>query len=263
MAISGEQAATYGTPWSRGDLILAFELYCRIPFKKTKANNPDVIELARFLNRTPAAVARKLGNFGSLDPELRKREVAGLGHVGKLDLQIWDEFNSDWNRLVVEASLLRDAVAAPRALYADDESPIRLPEGPSEYESLRKNRIHQAFFRDVVLSSYESTCCITGICVKEALTASHIVPWSVSEEHRADPRNGLCLSATFDKLFDCGLVTVDDAYAVVVSSALQDHSSEQVRELICFYHNAPIRRPRRFLPEKRHLEWHRKHIFHQ
>ena len=55
----------YGALWTRQELILAFDLYCRIPFRKTKANNRDVIELAKLLGRSPASVARKLGNFGS------------------------------------------------------------------------------------------------------------------------------------------------------------------------------------------------------
>ena len=60
----------YGAPWEREELILAFELYCRIPFSKTKRNNPAVIELAKLIGRTASSVARKLGNFGSFDPML-------------------------------------------------------------------------------------------------------------------------------------------------------------------------------------------------
>ena len=92
----------YGVLWNREELILAFDLYCRIPFKKTKADNPEVIELAKLLKCSPASIARKLGNFGSFDPEFQKRQVTGLIHAGKLDGEIWDEFNNDWNRLVLE-----------------------------------------------------------------------------------------------------------------------------------------------------------------
>ena len=42
----------------------------------------------------------------------------------------------------------------------------------------------EAFFRDAVLSSYETTCCITGLAIPECLVASHIVPWS---EERKPP----------------------------------------------------------------------------
>jgi putative restriction endonuclease len=246
----------YGTLWSRDELILAFDLYCRIPFRKTKATNADVIELAKVLNRSPSSVARKLGNFGSFDPELRKRQVVGLAHASKLDREIWDEFHEDWNQLVLKAMLLREQIA-PRI----EEPEFVLPLGPSEKESLRKTRVHQTFFRQTVLSSYEDTCCITGLKVKECLIASHIIPWSASEKHRADPRNGLCLSATFDRLFDHGLLTIGDDFAVVVSSILVDSDDKRVAELISKFHRQPIIRPKRFMPLKAHLQWHRRHVF--
>src|ERR1700733_12029819 len=96
-----------GKDWTREEAILAFDLYCRIPFKKTKSNNPEVIALAQVLQRTPASVARKLGNFGAFDPELAKQDISGLTHTSKLDKTIWHEFNSDWGSLVVEADRIR------------------------------------------------------------------------------------------------------------------------------------------------------------
>lgn len=89
----------YGTTWNREELILAFELYCRIPFQKTKANNPEVIDLARIIGRTPASVARKLGNFGAFDPALQNLKIKGLTHNSKMDREIWHEFHADWNGL--------------------------------------------------------------------------------------------------------------------------------------------------------------------
>ena len=78
----------YGDLWTREELILAFDLYCRIPFQKTKASNPEVQKLATLLGRTPASVARKLGNFGAFDPILRDAQITGLVHTGKLDREI-------------------------------------------------------------------------------------------------------------------------------------------------------------------------------
>jgi putative restriction endonuclease len=251
----------YGMLWTRQELILAFDLYCRIPFKKTKANNPDVIELAKLLGRSPASVARKLGNFGSFDPELQRQNISGLAHASKLDAEVWDEFNSDWNRLVLEANQLRAELGGDVDLADKVGDEISLPRGASEKESVRKTRIHQAFFRDAILSSYEGTCCVTGLRIPECLVASHIVPWSVSEQHRTDPRNGLCLSATFDRLFDRGLITVGESLYVVVSSRLRKSKDTEVREMICKYHGSALVRPRRFLPLPAHLEWHRRNIF--
>ena len=96
----------YGTDWDRDELILALSGYCQIPFAKTKASNPDVIELANILQRTPSAVARKLGNFGAFDPILAKRGISGLRHVSKADKAIWDEFYGNWNALVRETQRL-------------------------------------------------------------------------------------------------------------------------------------------------------------
>jgi putative restriction endonuclease len=258
---STRQPQKYGELWSRGELILAFDLYCRIPFKKTKANNPDVIELAGLLRRSPASVARKLGNFGSFDPELRRQQIKGLVHAGKLDEEIWDEFNSDWSRLVLEAMRLRAELGAPFEEESEADTETGVPRGASEKEAMRKTRVHQSFFREAILSSYEETCCVTGLRIRECLVASHIIPWSISEQHRADPHNGLCLSATFDRLFDRGLITLTNALEIFVSTRLREADDQRIREMISKYHGASIVRPRRFLPSPAHLEWHRNNVF--
>jgi len=77
------EESRYGTLWNREELVLAFELYCTIPFQKTKANNPAVQNLAILLHRTPASVARKLGNFGAFDPALQRIDIKGLTHTSK------------------------------------------------------------------------------------------------------------------------------------------------------------------------------------
>ena len=255
--------SNYGVLWSRDELVLAFDLYCRIPFKKTKANNPEVIALAKLLDRSPASVARKLGNFGSFDPELKKRQISGLGHASKLDAEVWHAFNDNWNLLVLEAESLRNRLLDSQSGSHAQENVLLRPEGSSERESTRKTRIHQAFFRDAILSSYEEKCCVTGLPIKEALIASHIVPWSVSEELRTDPHNGLCLSATFDRLFDRGLLTIDGDLRVVVSSTLRSARETRTDEQVCTYHGSRLLRPRRFAPDQKHLDWHRQNVFHE
>lgn len=49
--------------WTRDEHILAFNLYCKLPFGKFHRNNPDVIALANLIHRTPSSVAMKLGNI--------------------------------------------------------------------------------------------------------------------------------------------------------------------------------------------------------
>lgn len=252
--------AQYGRPWTHDELILAFDLYCRVPFRATKANNPAVIELARLLDRSPAAVARKLGNFGAYDPQLRKHNIVGLAHGSKLDRKVWDECHRDWAAFIEKAASLRAELEG--RLKPQGVPPIAPgPEGPSERIVSAKQRLHQSFFRETVLSSYEESCCVTGLGVRETLIASHIVPWSQNEQRRADPTNGLCLSATFDRLFDAGLFTVEADLTIRFSAQLLHRTEPAFRTLLLPFHGQRIRRPVRFMPSEECLRWHRANVF--
>ncbi|MCW5775649.1 MAG: HNH endonuclease [Phycisphaeraceae bacterium] len=249
--------ANDGRLWTRDELILAFELYCRIPFQRTKATDARVKELAALLHRTPASVARKLGNFGAFDPHLAARNISGLTHGSKLDKAIWDEFHADWNGLIVRAhDLRRRREPLQRELEA-----LTVPTGPSERTVSVKQRLHQAFFRDAVVSSYNTRCCITGIPIVECLIAGHIVPWSVDERRRADPTNGVCMSATFDRLFDCGLITIEDDLTLCVSKRVRGLKDQSAADLIAARHGQKIIPPARFFPDPSCLRWHRENRF--
>ncbi len=252
-----DRPANDGQPWTREELILAFELYCRVPFKRTTSRNPLIRELAVSMGRTPGSVARKLGNFGAFDPELTPRNIVGLTHGSKLDRTIWDEFHRDWNGLVVLANDLRVALTPG----LNEAMPLVPPIGPSERIGATKQRLHQSFFRDAVLSSYNARCCVTGLPIIQCLVAGHIIPWSVDERRRADPTNGVCLSATFDRLYDCGLVTIDDDLTLRVSKRLREVEDRAVAELVTVRHGQKIVPPARFHPDPACLRWHREHKF--
>ncbi|HPY77915.1 MAG TPA: hypothetical protein PLQ45_08745, partial [Anaerohalosphaeraceae bacterium] len=75
--------------WTREESILAFNLYCKIPFGQISSRNPRIIELSKHINRTPSALSMKMGNLARLDPALQSRNVQGLSHGSKLDKEIW------------------------------------------------------------------------------------------------------------------------------------------------------------------------------
>jgi putative restriction endonuclease len=105
-------------------------------------------------------------------------------------------------------------------------------------------------------------CAISGLAVPELLIASLIIPWCDSIERRADPTNGLCLNALFDRAFDRGLMTIGTDHKVVVSRRLKD--SAESADLGCSLREAEgvnLRLPPRFPPSADALEYHRKHIF--
>lgn len=93
-------------PWNREETIIAFNAYCKIPFKDCSKMHPLVIEYAKLIGRSPSALNMKIGNIGRLDPDLRAKGVTGLAHGAKLEQDIWDEFYDDPERLSYESEKL-------------------------------------------------------------------------------------------------------------------------------------------------------------
>lgn len=61
--------------WTREELTLAVNLYCKLPFGRLHRLNSEVIHLANLIGRTPSSVAYKLVNFASFDPGLKARGI--------------------------------------------------------------------------------------------------------------------------------------------------------------------------------------------
>lgn len=245
--------------WTREELIIAFNLYCKIPFGRIHIRNPLVIELAKAIGRTPSAVSWKLANFARLDPALKKRNVAGAGHGAHAEVEIWHEFNDDWEKLAFESQRLLEKTTGRASEFVEETRDF--PQGMTRDVVVRV-RMNQAFFRAAVLTAYDARCCITGLSIPQLLTASHIVPWSVDVKNRTNPRNGLCLNALHDRAFDCGLLTVTPELNVKLSPRVKKGSADiAVREFLRRYEGSPISLPRRFAPDAEFLRYHNDRIF--
>lgn len=246
--------------WSREELLIAFNLYCKTPFTKINASNKAVKELAPVIGRSTSSVALKLANFARLDPALQKRNISGMSHGSKGEIEIWNEFNNNWEELAYQseqifAKLKEDKVENTANIIIED-----LPSEGKERESLVKTRVNQSFFRKTILASYNYHCCITGISLPDLLVASHIIPWSVDERNRMNPCNGLCLNALHDKAFDKGLITITPDYTLKVSDILKvKHSG--IDSFFCPYENSKITLPQKFSPLREFLEYHNNNIF--
>lgn len=252
----------YGTLWTRDEQILALYLYCQIPFQKTKANNPEVIKLADLLGRTPASVARKLGNFGAFDPLLVAQGISGLAHSSKGDEIIWHEFRNNWERLVSESEKLLEKFHAEPAIREEEVIiATKIPAGDTEKKILTKQRIYQDFFRRSVFSSHNNRCCISAVDIPQLLVAGHIIPWGESKEHRLNPENGLALCVLFDKAFDRGLMTIDEQFKVAFSKQIRSSTNVFVKSSILVYEGRKITLPNRFCPREDFFRWHREHLF--
>lgn len=246
--------------WTRDEEVLAFALYCKVPFGKIHAHNPSIKALASMLGRTPASVSMKMCNFARFDPLLQSRGITGLKNGSRLDAEVWFEFSANLELLEMRSKEVFQKFGIQENHI--DEA-LLLPAG-EEVEQVVHSRVNQSFFRQVVLLSYRNTCCITGIAIPELLNASHIKPWKVSDPltERTNPQNGLCLNALHDRAFDRGLITLDSDYKVILSKQIRDFfNSNEIREYFIKYEGKCIRLPYRFLPSKEFLAFHNEYIF--
>lgn len=97
--------------------------------------------------------------------------------------------------------------------------------GKTERESIVLSRIGQGQFRQSLMQKYSSRCIITGIDHPSLLVASHIKPWAAStNEERLSVDNGLLLCATYDRLFDNGLITFEKSGRIFLSSFISEEN---------------------------------------
>ncbi len=245
--------------WTRKQLLVAFMLYCQLPFGKLHSRNPEIVKYAELIGRTPSALAMKLSNIASLDPVITSTGRKGLKGASILDQEIWDEMQNDWEKFVEEA------VQSLNEISGEQIEKITGIEKESYIGKTRlvetKARVGQNFFRASVMSAYNEKCCISGLSHPSLLVASHIIPWKEDETQRLNPRNGLALSMLHDKAFDLGMITIDENMRVVVSHKYIDEGDAFYNQSIKSFEGKLIALPEKFIPELSFLEFHRENIF--
>lgn len=91
---------------------------------------------------------------------------------------------------------------------------------PTEVEQLIRARLGQGVFRKSLLKERKQ-CFVTGYPDPQVLVASHIKPWARSSDaERLNPKNGLLLVPTLDRVFDCGLISFEEDGKILISSEL-------------------------------------------
>ena len=133
--------------WTRTEHIVAFNLYCKIPFTKINERYPPIIELAKIIGRTNGSVAMKLANFARLDPVLKARNVSGLTRGAKGEEEVWNEFNGNWEELAwkseqILANFKKDLIENSAEINIDN-----IPLEGKDREAAVKTRVNQSFFR--------------------------------------------------------------------------------------------------------------------
>jgi putative restriction endonuclease len=247
--------------WTRDELILAINLYCKLPFGRLHRLNPKIIDLSILLNRTPNSVAYKLVNIASLDPSLKERGIKGAVNTSKLDKEIWNEFYNHWDILPYESERLLATLKHTTVERLNDIPENELPREGKVKEQLVKTRVNQSFFRSSILAAYNNTCCITGIKYPELLVAGHIRPWGIDERNRLNPRNGIAINSLHDKAFEIGYITITPDYHIKISPILLKETNQHSFDFFGKFENQKIILPSRFLPDREFLKYHNEERF--
>jgi putative restriction endonuclease len=244
--------------WTREELIVALNLYLKLPFGKLHSRTPEIIHLAHILDRTPSSIAMRLNNFASVDPYHQQRGIGGLPGGRKQVEPIWNEFNNNREELLFES----ERILAEKENVTIEDKYSKLLTG---IENLKgeikirevKTRINQNVFRQIVMANYSGRCAITGIGILELLVASHIIPWAKNERERLNPRNGIAINGLHDKAFEEGYITITPDFKIKISSFLKKQTKvQEIQDYFLRYDNKSIFLPARFLPDKEFLIYH-------
>lgn len=242
--------------WSDFEDVACLYLYLKYGRRQLDDADKEVIKLARAIGRTPAAVSYKLGNFRYVDPSSHRR---GFEHISKTDKKIWNAYGDDLESLEsIYRLIISGRSAAKEVLNREkriDEGNYYIPNS----EGIASRRAGQEKIRVNALLLYNGRCAICGMDHPKLLVASHIVPWSVDEKVRGDPRNVILLCSLHDRLFDAGFISLSVDYRVIVSKALDGYETAKTAAMSVsgFKLNVPTDYP----PKSEYLQHHREHVF--
>jgi putative restriction endonuclease len=129
---------------------------------------------------------------------------------------IWPVFVVEWS-----ASELKARIAI--GMGVGTSKAVQVPATPVERRyalQLVKQRLHQATFREAVMSAYQGRCAISGLPEPRLLDAAHIISDGDDNFGQAIVPNGLPLSKIHHAAFDANLIGIDPDFRLHVSPQL-------------------------------------------
>lgn len=249
--------------WNRQELILAFNLYLKLPFGKLHKGRPEVKELAELIGRSANSIALRLVNFAACDPYLKERGIKGMPGGAKQCQPIWDEYLKAPDKILFEGEQMLAQLqnTTIEQKYDRVDGDIGYGEGKNYVKEIQA-RVNQYIFRKIVLANYDCQCAISGVDIPELLVASHIIPWAANKKTRLNPANGICLSSLYDKAFDCGLLTFTENLKITLSPRLKSNiQKEYYDRFFAPYDDEEIIAPQKYIPNPEFLLWHRENVF--
>lgn len=112
-----------------------------------------------------------------------------------------------------------------------------------------KQRLHQATFREAVITAYGGRCAISGLPESRLIDAAHIVEDGHESLGQPVVRNGIPLSKIHHAAFDAHLIGIDPDFKVHVSPRLLEQNDGPMLESIKALNGQRIRLPSRLIDQ--------------
>ncbi|MFB7334396.1 phosphorothioated DNA-binding restriction endonuclease [Streptomyces adustus] len=193
-------------------------------------------------------------------------DLRTTGATGRLAPELRAALRREPQLLERMARLLLD-LHFPPSLHGELCEAVGLDLEPAQAEQLSAvRRQRDRRMREAVLTAYEYRCAFCGYdgrigTVPVGLEAAHVHWWAFGGPD--DVANGLCLCSLHHKLFDKGVLGVDDGHRVLVSQRFVGHSPAARRHVVALS-GRPLIGPQ---PGARpvaaeYLAWHTSQVFH-
>lgn len=246
--------------WTDDEMILALDLYFKLPFGRLNSTTPEVMELATLIGRTNNSVALRLVNYAACDPYIISSGRTGMTSGIDKCMPYWNRYANHKDDLFLDAELIKSRLknqSIDKLLALSSEDFVG-----KEREYVIRQRVNQSAFRSMILANYNQQCAISGLCLPQLLVASHIIPWADNENERLNPENGICLSPLYDKAFDKGYIGVRSDYSIMISKELKEYKHMDFYKIFFdIIENKKINLPEEHIPNIAFLEYHLKNIF--
>jgi putative restriction endonuclease len=108
-----------------------------------------------------------------------------------------------------------------------------------------KQRLHQASFREAVITAYNGRCALSGLPEPLLLDAAHIVSDADEKFDQPVVPNGIPLSKIHHAAFDAHLIGIDPDYSLHVSERLLGQKDGPMLEALKLLNGGTIHLPKR------------------
>lgn len=108
-----------------------------------------------------------------------------------------------------------------------------------------KQRLHQASFREAVITAYDGRCAVSGLPEQRLLDAAHIIADQSEPWGQAIVPNGIPLSKIHHAAFDAHLIGIDPDFGIHVADRLLKLNDGPMLEVLKKLHQGTLHLPAR------------------